>query len=537
MFEAQDIKCIVISLLLMILNTIGIHSQPLSIEWQQCYGGNKYDIGYSIAKTNIGYLVLCGTSSNDGNVIGNHGKSDYWVLNIDSLGNILWSKTYGGSEDDIASQMLPLSHKEYILFGSTSSTDGDVTGLHGGYDFWIVSIDSIGNKMWQKPYGGSCTDLADKICMSSDSDYFCIGYSCSTDGDVTENKGIYDLWILKLRRDGSIKWERSLGSSNIDWGQCATATSNGGVIIGGLTTFVDGDVQCSLHGSCDSWVLKLDSTGQILWQHCYGGSNDENVNGIVVTNDGGYIFVGQTDSNDGDVSGNHGAEDVWVVKIDSLGNLIWQHCFGGSQMESVSFIKQSIDGNYYIGGSTFSNDGDVTGNHSLYPYFQDMWLLKITPQGDLLWQICFGGEGDEFLNDLLELPSGRIMLLGSTTTDNNSGDVNCNLHGPGTQDVWLISCKDTTLSYIKKNNGRINVISVFPNPADQMLIFKLNDHSLTDELHIKIFNSFGILVKMLVFENNNTEVSWITENVCQGLYYYLIQCNSFQEFGKIILLR
>ncbi len=530
-------KCVAITILFLLLITIKLHSQPLSVEWQQCYGGSNTDVGNSIVKTNNGYLLFCGTGSNDGNIIGNHGKGDYWVINIDSIGSIMWSKTYGGSDEELASQMIPVGDKKYILFGSTSSADGDVIGLHGGYDYWVVKIDSIGEKIWQKCLGGSCTDLADKICMSSDSDYFCIGYSCSTDGDVTGNNGIYDMWVVKLKRDGSIKWERSIGSSNIDWGQSVIATADGGALVGGLTGTVDGDVQCTLHGSYDSWVLKLDSTGAIVWQHCYGGSNDENVNGITATEDGGFIFVGQTDSNDGDVSGNHGADDIWAVKIDSLGNLVWQHCFGGSQSESVSFIKPSADGNFYIGGSTFSNDGNVTGNHSLYPYFQDMWLLKITPQGELLWQSCYGGEGDDFLNDLLELPSGRILLLGSTRTDNNTGNVNCYHHGPGTYDVWLISVQDTTLSNIIENKDKANMISVFPNPADQQVIFKSVEPIFTNGLKVKIFNYTGELVKTLIFENYETEIKWLTHDAQQGIYYYLIQNNFYSGYGKLILVK
>ena len=532
-------KYLVIGFLLFLMSTtiIKSQSQPLSIEWQQCYGGNNYDAGYSILKTNIGYLLFCGTDSNDGDIAGNHGKSDYWVLSVDSLGNILWSKTYGGMNDDLSSQMLSCGDKEYILFGSTSSTDGDITDQHGGNDYWAVKIDSIGGIIWQRCLGGSCTDLADKICMSADSDYYyCIGYSCSTDGDVTGNKGIYDLWIVKLNRNGSIKWERSFGSSEIDWGQSLTATSDGGVIVGGLTGYEDEDVQCTLHGNYDSWLLKLDSTGTVAWQHCYGGSNDENVNGIVTTNDGGYIFVGQTSSNDGDVSGNHGANDIWAVKIDSLGDLKWQHCFGGSQNEYVSFIKPSIDGNFYIGGSTFSNDGDVHQNHSIYPYFQDMWLIKITPLGNLLWQICLGGDGDDFLNDVLELSSGKILLLGSTRTDNSSGNVYCNHHGPGTYDAWILSLSDTTNFGNNEIKGESSKIEIVPNPAIDEVTFQysLDRNSLLNE--IVIFDELGNVITIISLPDHEGNIQWNTKNINSGIYYYRVRNDRFSKSGKIVIL-
>jgi len=514
------------------------YSQPLVINWQKCYGGSQYEYGTSVIKTSSGFFLLCGTDSQDGDVPGTHGQTDYWLIKIDdsSYHDILWSKTYGGSLDDVNSQMKGTYDGGNILFGITGSNDGDVTGNHGLYDYWVVKVDSSGNIEWSKCLGGSSVEFADGIDIAKDSGYFCQGYTGSNDGDVTGNHGFYDYWVVKLDRSGNIRWKKTLGGSDNDLGLCVSSTVDRGAIVGGFTYSNDGDVQCMRHGNGDSWVVKLDSLGQIEWENCYGGSQNDNVNSIISTSDNGYIFTGITYSNDGDVSGNHGNGDFWVVKIDHLGNLIWQKCFGGSELDGPYFIKQSIDGNYFIGGDTYSKDGDVHGNHSINTSNADMWLIKIDTLGNLLWQQCFGGHMQESLRDMDELTGGNLLLLGGTTTSDNSGDVQCNHHGPNTSDVWLLSVRDTTFVGIDNQQEKKNNIIVYPNPANEFVVF---ESPIANEINtINIFNSIGENVKNLTLSPIDKQVKWNVSKQPNGVYYFSAfdSKSKWTSNGKIVII-
>lgn len=331
---------------------------------------------------------------------------------------------------DVPLKIIKTRDDGYALCGSTSSNDGDVSGNHGDLDYWIAKVDSLGTLLWQKCLGGTCEDVPNDIIITSDSGYLFTGSSCSSDGNTTLNHGHLDCWMVKLDREGNIQWQRSFGGRLHDIGASVKQTNDGGYIVGATSSYRDGDVQCNLQGWCDAWIFKLNASGDIEWQKCYGGSNSAGPNEILTTSDGGYIFAGGTDSNDGDVSGNHGKYDIWVVKLDVWGNLQWQKCYGGSQDDNTNFIRESANGTFLVGGNTFSYDGDVTGNHS-YPTTYDAWLLRISPSGDLLWKQCIGGDFYDGFLDLIQTPVGKITLLGSSTTGNHSGDVQCEHHSPG----------------------------------------------------------------------------------------------------------
>jgi hypothetical protein len=163
-----------------------LHSQPLQINWQHCYGGSNYEMGRKILSYNNGFYLFGGTDSYDGDVTGNHGYVDYWLIKTDTSGNILWTKTYGGIGEEDGSDMKLTPDGGLILFGTTNTTSnyGQVTGNHGGYDFWVVKIDSLGNIEWSKCLGGSFDDEAYQIDLTQDGGYICIGYSLSNDGDI-----------------------------------------------------------------------------------------------------------------------------------------------------------------------------------------------------------------------------------------------------------------------------------------------------------------------------------------------------------------
>ncbi len=354
-----------------------LFAQP-EIAWQRCLGGSGDDYAHSIQQTTDGgYIVAGWTLSDDGDVSGYHGGYDFWVVKLNSSGDIVWQKCLGGSGEDEAHSIQQTTDGGYIVAGVTASNDGDVSGNRGDYDFWVVKLNSSGDIVWQKCLGGSNDDAAYSIQQITDGGYVVAGYTESNDGDVSGNHGYSDSWVVKLSSSGNIVWQKCLGGSRCDNAYSIQQTTDGGYIVAGCTESNDGDVSGN-HGGYDFWVVKLNSSGNIVWQKCLGGSSYDEVCSIQQTADGGYIVAGGTLSNDGDVSGNHGSADFWVVKLNSSGDIVWQKCLGGSNDDAAYSIQQITDGGYVVAGYTESNDGDVSGNHGS----ADFWVVKLRPDAD-----------------------------------------------------------------------------------------------------------------------------------------------------------
>jgi hypothetical protein len=185
-------------------------------------------------------------------------------------------------------------------------------------------------------------------------------------------------WIIKTDKLGNLQWQKTYGGSDYDQANSIQQTKDGGYITCGWTRSNNGDVKDN-HGDYDFWVLKLDSTAALKWQQSLGGSNGDLAYSIDQTKDNGYIVAGGTTSNDGQVTGLHGggAEDFWVVKLNESGALQWQQALGSSEYEEARSVEQMKNGEYIVAGwSAFSNpdNGDVTGNHGNY----DFWVVKLS---------------------------------------------------------------------------------------------------------------------------------------------------------------
>ena len=393
------------------------------IEWQKCLGGSDSELASYIEQTNDeGYIVAGSTESNDGDVIGKHAFNsydDYWIVKLHSSGEIEWQKCLGGTKDDYACSVQQISDGGYIIAGFTKSNDGDVSGNHGSFDYWILKLYSSGEKEWQKCLGGSYDDKAVSIQQTYDGGYIIAGYTSSNNGDVSGNHGGIDSWIVKLNPLGDMEWQKCLGGIDSDVALFIEQTYDGGYIIAGFTSSNNGDVS-GMHGIEDSWIVKLSPLGIIEWQKCLGGSNSDVTNSIQQTTDGGYIIAGSSWSNDDDVSGNHGESDYWIVKLNSLGEIEWQKCLGGLNYESAFSVQQTIDKGYIIAGYTKSYNGDVVGQHG----HNDYWIVKLNSSGEIEWQKCLGGLGDDWAWLVRQTFDGGYIIVG--TTESNDEDVSGN---------------------------------------------------------------------------------------------------------------
>jgi len=217
------------------------------------------------------------------------------------------------------------------------------------------------------------------------------------------------------------------------------------------------------HGHGDAWIVRLDVSGNIQWQKCFGGSKWETASSIQQTTDGGFIFVGSSESNDGDVSGNHGDYDAWVVKIDSAGNLEWQKCLGGSDGDGAFSVQQTITGEFIVAGNSFSNDGDATFNHfdGNGNHTSDYWIVKLDPAGNIIWQRSLGGSESDYPKSIQQTFDGGFIVAGYS--ESNDGDVSGN---PDGEDYWIVKLSsDGNIEWQKCLGGDYSDIAFSIEPS------------------------------------------------------------------------
>jgi len=525
----------------LVLNIKAQYTTP--VQWQKCLGGTDWEDAKSIKQTNDGGYIIAGRSqSNDGDVTGHHSTFmfyDYWIAKIDSLGNIQWQKSLGGSVTDEANSIQQTNDGGYIVAGVSGSNDGDVTGNHGDVDFWVVKLDTIGNIIWQKSLGGTGFDYATSIQQTNDGGYIVAGESGSNDGDVTGHHGStgcyqsdMDYWVVKLDSTGNIIWQKSLGGTDCDCASSIQQTNDGGYIIAGVSGSNDGDVSghhgftINNNGWFDYWIIKLDSAGNIQWQKSYGGTNDDQAYSIQQSNEGGYIIAGWSDSNDGDVTGHHGAignalYDYWVVKLDSTGNIQWQKSLGGTDGDQATSIQQTNDGGYIVAGNSGSNDGDVTGNHGN----SDFWIVKLDSTGSIQWQKCLGGSFSESANSIQQAIDGGYIVGGFTQS--NDGDVT-GLHGSiYSYDYWIVKLCITTVTAIDEQNISSN-ISIYPNPSNSNFTIKVTPKTR----YIQISNFLGQVIERRLVANQKELYFEIKET---GIYFVQIITDKETITKKVII--
>jgi len=348
------------------------------LQWAKSLGGSNIDEASSVQQTTDGGYIIAGrTRSSNGDVSGQHGMDDGWLVKLDGAGTIEWQRCLGGSGTDYLRSVKQTADGGYVVAGGANSTNGDVHGGHGFTDAWVVKLDAGGDTLWTKCLGGSSDDELNTIMETSDGGYFVAGYTGSEDGDASGNHGAFDYWVARLDPSGSIIWQQCLGGSGLDVAYSASLTNEGGVVVTGYAYSTNGDVS-GHHGDADAWMVKLDGTGSLLWAECLGGSSNDVGYSVATTSDGGSVVAAKTSSINGDVSGYHGGfSDGWVLKLDPDGDLLWQRCLGGSNSDQAWAVEQTADGGYAVAGQSWSTDGDV---HGLHGSMEDAWVVRFAAE-------------------------------------------------------------------------------------------------------------------------------------------------------------
>ena len=344
------------------------------LQWNKTYGGTGDDRGNTIIQTTDGGFTILGQSASiDEDVTQNTGAKDYWLTKLDAVGNIIWEKSFGYSGVDVGISLLQTNDNGYFITGilDVSASGGAGNTKHAGGDYWAIKLDATGNTLWSKYYGGSYTDTPHDAVETADG-YIIVGSSDSDDVDINNNKGTYDFWVVKIDTTGNIIWEKSFGGSGIDEAWAITNTNDGNYLIVGDTRSNDQDVS-NLLGAADLWIIKISPDGDLIWEKTMGGSSFDAGRSISKTQDNGFIISGSSRSVDGDLNANNGQNDAWVFKIDNNANISWQKTIGGSNIDFAYDAVQLQNQSYVAVGESSSDDADLTNNKG----FTDLLIIKI----------------------------------------------------------------------------------------------------------------------------------------------------------------
>jgi PKD repeat protein len=376
----------------LILSVIGlIISSPCHAqEWAKTYGGSGWEYPGSIQQTIDGGYVVGGQTASFG-----EGGYDIWVLKLDSNGNVVWENSYGGIYGDYFYSLEQASDGGSIVAGATSySNDFDAIS-----DFWIIKLDSTGNVAWDKTYGRSDGDY-----WASVQEVFT--QEGSTDGWIVVGKTAGDMWVLRLDPDGDVVWQKFYGGqSGSEQPYAIHQTYNleenpdGFIVAGSTSSFGEGNY--------DMWVVKLDNNGEVVWEKTYGGDGGDYIHSMQKTFDGlgnpdGYIAAG--------ASWSFGGNDMWVVKLDTDGDIIWQKKYGRSRVSEANSVQQTFDelGNpdgYVVAGGTRSYSGDES---------RVAWVLKLDLYGNVIWEKTYDGKDTDTFESVKQTTDGGYVVTGST---------------------------------------------------------------------------------------------------------------------------
>ena len=407
-----------------------------TIVWQRNYGGSKFDQTFGSELTQDGGLISGGHGlSSDGDLDTNRGDYDWWVIKLDSMGNIIWSRTYGGSAYDKCRYAMENPDKTIMAFGSVQSNDGDVTGAYGNNDYWLLKLDSMGNIIWKKNYGGTGDEGGRSVIRTLDGNYIIAGYSYSSNYDAVGNHGLYDVLLIKVSDvDGSVIWSHCYGGSNDERVRSIIQLANGDFVFTGNTESTDGDLAGTINnGGEDVWTARIDSLGNLIWSTQYGSIGKDRTYYVTQDVDGHILLAGKDSLNGGNVADNHGMSDAWILKLNQYsGAIIWQKSFGGSNDDEGFRIDPTPDGGYTIGASSESNDGDCVSQKK----FSDYWLFKVDSSLKIEWQRKYGGGSWDHLNEIIRMPDYSYACIGfSASKPSGTSDITNN---HGSYDMWIV---------------------------------------------------------------------------------------------------
>ena len=382
------------------------------------------------------------------------GIPDIVISRVDSMGNEIWQKTYGGTQKETVVQIEQQSNDRYYVLGATESADGQVqSGNKGGIDIWLFVIDTTGSLLWEKTYGTAGNDYPVRMAKLSDGSLMVCANINQQGGDVDTAYGREDMWFFRVDSLGHILWQKTLGAEGDN--ECTDFIINdkGHIVLTG-TNVGDYFSGCYAPTNQSIILMEVDLEGKILWNRCYGSWSPD-YGGVVAQCQDGYVFAGRVYGDGEYVEGFHHnpnaylqPSDIWLVRTDWQGLIRWKRCLGGSNADAPVSLISDDAGDIYLFGNTKSDDYDVIrlpGNNGAN---LEIWMLKYFSSGEMIYQRGIGGNKDDWLwsKSSVYYDGHKRFKLSANTNTSKSGDVTCEYNYNSAYNfLWLVEierCKE-----------------------------------------------------------------------------------------------
>jgi hypothetical protein len=373
---------VIVLISLIIVPGIIARAQAPDTLWTRTCGGFFNDYGNSVDITFEGdYIVAGETFSLES------GSYDIYIIKINAFGDTLWSRTYGGINSEYGHSIIQTSDSGFAVVGETRSFGA------GSYDIYFLKTNAGGDTLWTGTYGGDDYEEGHSIIQTPGCGYIITG--------STRSSGYGDDDICLVRTDslGNIAWIRTFGGLNHDSGNSVEHTGDSGFIIAGETESFG-------MGSLDGYVVRTDANGDTLWTKTFGGTDEDAISCIQATSDGGFILAGYTSSF------GAGMADGYLIRIDESGDTLWSRTYGGAEDDYIYSVRQTSDGGYVLAGK--SESYHVGG--------ADVYIIKTDSLGDIIWSGNYGGPGEDIAYSIRQTSDDGYIMAGATTSYGAGGN-------------------------------------------------------------------------------------------------------------------
>jgi hypothetical protein len=475
-------------LLIIGISCLSVHLSTPSlaqVSFERTYGNIPSSGGNSVQQTTDGGYIIAGDI---GDFAG--GLFSVYLIRTDSLGDTLWTKTYGGFGDDEGNSIQQTSDGGFIIAGRTRSFGS------GLYDVYLIRTDSSGDAIWARTYGGNNVDEGFSVQETMDGGFIVAG------GTWSFGAGEGDVYLIRTDPNGDTLWTRTYGGSLWDYGYSVQETQDSGYVVTGITASFGG-------GWYDVYLIRTDTNGDTLWTRAYGGTEWDYGYSVQVTHDNGFVIGGRT------TSFGAGNNDVYLVKTDSTGDTLWTKTFGGTDFDIGKSVRVTQDSGYVITGIT----------SSFGPGFYDVYLVRTDASGNAIWTRTFGGGSDDGGESIQETQDGGFIIAGFTASFRKGllvhqwGDVYLIKTDSNGQVVGLE--EESNIEY-RTRNIEFRLFQNQPNPFKKLtaISFELRAPS---HATLQIYNISGRLVETLVDEMKSSgvhQVIWEGKGQASGIYFY-----------------
>ena len=535
----------------------------IRIDWQQCYGSMWNDRAYGIIEKGNGYWVTGAVGEQSGMVSCELGWGISWLIEITNDGELeeehcfdsIAIGEYGGIFKNLSNSIFSVG----LALNDNGEKQLNITRFNSDTEIvWSRNFGDKNRSFWTSPKGIATLDGG--VIANIPTQW--------SGGDISNYYGSYDVWVVKVDSLGNLEWETTIGTNDFEYQGAITLASDGGYYVSMFgRPGNNGSITACTPQTTDMYdglLVKLDGNGQVLWNRCYAGSEDDQIYQALELDDG-LLLLCDTQSDDRDAEGAgyhlgypHGDEfygktcDIWLLKTNFDGNILWSKCYGGTGHEFPLKVFQNEDGGFTVFGTTESLDGDVASTSNMHPHQPEVgrkiWVFRIDADGNMLWEKALGHYVNIpiYIGDVIKHDDVTYTIAATAEGFNGvyAGDFNCSNYASlcAYSSYWVLHITDI-FNYddptgIEEQPKVVPLqMKVHPNPATTWVAIDYTLPNGNAKAELSVFNAMGVKVKQVELNGNQGQKVLDLRGLADGVYICTVLCGEYCQTQKIMITK